>query len=273
MTHFLEVDDLDPAQLAAVLDRARRWKRDPTQVPHVLAGRGVALLFEKPSARTRISTEMAVVDARRPPDLHPGAKRSASASASGRGRRPNARRLLRGHRGPGVRPRDARVDGRGRRRPGRQPAVGSRPSRARRWPTSSRCASSSAPLEGRRARLRGRRQQRRRVARVRVPRSRASSSRSRRRPGYELDEDVVDRARNLGGVVELVDRPVRGREGRRRRLHRRVDVDGPGGRGRAAPGRVRGYRSTPTLMDAAGPQARVPALPARRTAARRSPPR
>jgi ornithine carbamoyltransferase len=53
---FLEVDDLSPDELALVLDLAER--PDP---PRVLAGRGVALLFEKPSARTRHSSEMAVV--------------------------------------------------------------------------------------------------------------------------------------------------------------------------------------------------------------------
>jgi ornithine carbamoyltransferase len=53
---FLEVDDLGPDELALVLDLAER--PDP---PRVLAGRGVALLFEKPSARTRHSSEMAVV--------------------------------------------------------------------------------------------------------------------------------------------------------------------------------------------------------------------
>jgi ornithine carbamoyltransferase len=57
---FLEVDDLDPARLEAVLDRAIAWKADPAQVPQVLSGKGVAALFEKPSARTRISTEMAI---------------------------------------------------------------------------------------------------------------------------------------------------------------------------------------------------------------------
>ena len=58
-TDFLEVDDLDPATLAALLDRAEAWKRAPQRVPTLLAGRGVAMLFEKPSARTRTSTEMA----------------------------------------------------------------------------------------------------------------------------------------------------------------------------------------------------------------------
>src|SRR6185295_12099346 len=57
---FLEVDDIDPARLAGLLDRAAKWKRDPASVPPALAGKGVAALFEKPSARTRISIEMAV---------------------------------------------------------------------------------------------------------------------------------------------------------------------------------------------------------------------
>ena len=61
MTHsLLEVDDLDPVRLQAILDRAVSWKAEPAEVPAVLTGRGVAALFEKPSARTRISVEMAV---------------------------------------------------------------------------------------------------------------------------------------------------------------------------------------------------------------------
>jgi len=54
--HFLEVDDLSEAELAAVLDRAEQAVPAP-----VLAGRGVGLVFEKPSARTRNSCEMGVV--------------------------------------------------------------------------------------------------------------------------------------------------------------------------------------------------------------------
>ncbi|HUR17466.1 MAG TPA: ornithine carbamoyltransferase [Acidimicrobiales bacterium] len=56
LRHFLEVDDLDAGELALVLDLAEQ--ADP---PAVLAGKGVALLFEKPSLRTRNATEMAVV--------------------------------------------------------------------------------------------------------------------------------------------------------------------------------------------------------------------
>jgi ornithine carbamoyltransferase len=53
--HFLDVDDLSVTELDEVLARARRSDLEP-----VLAGRGAALLFEKPSARTRNSTELAV---------------------------------------------------------------------------------------------------------------------------------------------------------------------------------------------------------------------
>ncbi len=56
--HVLEVDDLGPSGVAEVVALA---ERAPTDLPRVLAGRGVALLFEKPSNRTRNSSEMAVV--------------------------------------------------------------------------------------------------------------------------------------------------------------------------------------------------------------------
>ena len=56
MRHFLDVDDLEPSELARILNLAT----DPNP-PQVLAGKGAALLFEKPSARTRSATEIAVV--------------------------------------------------------------------------------------------------------------------------------------------------------------------------------------------------------------------
>ena len=56
MRHFLDVDDLEPSELARILNLAT----DPNPA-QVLAGKGAALLFEKPSARTRSATEMAVV--------------------------------------------------------------------------------------------------------------------------------------------------------------------------------------------------------------------
>jgi ornithine carbamoyltransferase len=56
--HFLEVDDLSCDELEAVLALAAA---PPAEVARVLAGEGAALVFEKPSARTRSSTELAVV--------------------------------------------------------------------------------------------------------------------------------------------------------------------------------------------------------------------
>jgi ornithine carbamoyltransferase len=57
---FLEVDDLSPVELEQVLARAEAWKTDPAAVVPVLDGVSAALVFEKPSARTRVSTEVAV---------------------------------------------------------------------------------------------------------------------------------------------------------------------------------------------------------------------
>jgi len=56
MRHLLDIDDLGPEGLTEVLAMARR-----TPPPRLLEGKGVALVFEKPSARTRNSMEMAVV--------------------------------------------------------------------------------------------------------------------------------------------------------------------------------------------------------------------
>jgi ornithine carbamoyltransferase len=58
--HLLDIDDLDPVRLRTVLENARAWKADPGAVPQSLGGSSVAALFEKPSARTRISIEVAV---------------------------------------------------------------------------------------------------------------------------------------------------------------------------------------------------------------------
>jgi ornithine carbamoyltransferase len=55
--NFLEIDDLSCDELDEVLTLAA----EPVPPAPVLSGRGAALLFEKPSARTRSSTELAVV--------------------------------------------------------------------------------------------------------------------------------------------------------------------------------------------------------------------
>ena len=51
MKHLLEIDDLQPDEVREIL--AMATQRHPAQV---LERRGVALLFEKPSARTRNSS-------------------------------------------------------------------------------------------------------------------------------------------------------------------------------------------------------------------------
>ncbi len=54
--HVLRLSDLDAFEVAAVLDLA-----EASGVDAVLAGKGAALVFEHPSARTRNAAEMAVV--------------------------------------------------------------------------------------------------------------------------------------------------------------------------------------------------------------------
>jgi ornithine carbamoyltransferase len=57
---FLSIDDLEPKELLALLDLAERVKAGPSDYADRLAGRSVALIFEKPSTRTRVSFEVAV---------------------------------------------------------------------------------------------------------------------------------------------------------------------------------------------------------------------
>lgn len=60
--HLLGVADLDAATLQSLLDAADAHKRDRAALGRPLAGRAVGLLFEKPSTRTRVSSEVAVAD-------------------------------------------------------------------------------------------------------------------------------------------------------------------------------------------------------------------
>jgi len=58
--HFLTGEELDRAELEALLGRARELKREPRASQAPLAGRSVALIFDRPSTRTRISFEVGV---------------------------------------------------------------------------------------------------------------------------------------------------------------------------------------------------------------------
>jgi ornithine carbamoyltransferase len=67
MTHFLDIHTTDAAELRAMIDTARAMKTARNNRPkgtpdddQPLAGRMVALIFEKPSTRTRISFDVGV---------------------------------------------------------------------------------------------------------------------------------------------------------------------------------------------------------------------
>jgi ornithine carbamoyltransferase len=59
--HFLTGSELSPQELSALLDRALELKAAPAS-SDALARRAVALLFERPSTRTRVSFEVGVAE-------------------------------------------------------------------------------------------------------------------------------------------------------------------------------------------------------------------
>jgi ornithine carbamoyltransferase len=67
VSHFLDIDRTDPADLRRMIDAARAMKaarggrpRGMADDEEPLAGRMVALIFEKPSTRTRVSFDVGV---------------------------------------------------------------------------------------------------------------------------------------------------------------------------------------------------------------------
>ena len=62
--HLLTGEELDRAELESLLDRALELKatRGDPEAPRPLAGRSIALVFERPSTRTRISFEIGVAE-------------------------------------------------------------------------------------------------------------------------------------------------------------------------------------------------------------------
>jgi ornithine carbamoyltransferase len=60
--HFLADDDLTPQEQREVLDLAAQLKQQRYDGPQPLAGRAVAVVFEKPSTRTRLSFEIGLAE-------------------------------------------------------------------------------------------------------------------------------------------------------------------------------------------------------------------
>lgn len=62
MEHLLTLADCDADEVRGLLELARRVKREPERYRHALLGKKLALIFMKPSTRTRVSFEAGMVE-------------------------------------------------------------------------------------------------------------------------------------------------------------------------------------------------------------------
>ncbi|MBI4338483.1 MAG: hypothetical protein HY680_00860, partial [Chloroflexi bacterium] len=56
--HLLSITDLSPVEIGRIIQRAMEMKLGPHSQP--LAGKSIALLFEKPSLRTKVSFDVGI---------------------------------------------------------------------------------------------------------------------------------------------------------------------------------------------------------------------
>jgi len=260
---LLEIDDLDPGRLTTILARAESWKRDPGSIPAVLAGRGAALLFEKPSARTRVSTEMAIATL----GGHPVYVRGEEVGIGTRESVEDVARTLASYCAViAARVLDhAVLEGFAHAAP--VPVVNLLSDRAH--PT--QALADLLTLREVLGELDGRR-----LAYIGDGNNVAASLAFAAAlsglelvvaspPGYELDDEVVERARNLGGVIDLVTDPheaVRGADAVYTDVWTSMGQETESGIRRSA---FAGYQVDATLLATAGAQARVlHCLPAHR---------
>ncbi len=259
----LELDDLDVARVERILQRAVAWKESPRDVPRVLDGCGVAALFQKPSARTRSSVEMAVYTL----GGHPIYIRGEEVGIDTRETAEDVTLTLAGYCAVLA----ARVFDHGLLE--RMTAVSPVPvvnllsDRAHPCQALADLLTLREELDG----VEGRR-----LVYVGDGNNVAASLAFAAAlsglelvvaspPGYELDDDVVDRARNLGGAIELTADPidaVRGADAVYTDVWTSMGQEEEAAQRRSA---FEGYSVDEALMEVASPEARVlHCLPAHR---------
>jgi ornithine carbamoyltransferase len=62
LKHFLKDDDITAAEQAEILDLAAKLKADPYAYPVLAGPKSVAVVFEKPSTRTRLSFDIGIAE-------------------------------------------------------------------------------------------------------------------------------------------------------------------------------------------------------------------
>jgi len=60
--HFLTLKDLSRKKIQGILKEAFSIKKNPLRYKSALKGKSIGLLFEKPSLRTRVSSEIGLVE-------------------------------------------------------------------------------------------------------------------------------------------------------------------------------------------------------------------